>query len=427
MRLSAELSAPWAILPEKLVEIQSIAAAHLAGTPIDIAAVEARIGRPLENKPQGYEVIDGVAIVPVEGVIAPKMNMLSEISGGASQALVRRDLAAALADPEVHSVVLAIDSPGGTVAGTDHLAQFIAGARGTKPIVAWTAGTMASAAYWIGSAADRVLMGDKNATLGSIGVVAKHVDVSRAQEAAGVKTTEIVAGKYKRVASEYGPLTEEGRAHLQDQVDAYYANFVDAVAQHRGKSAVDVLGSMAEGRIFIGQQAIDAGLADGISSLEAVVASLNQQAADRRLQTLRSPSMDITKDRVVAEFPEIATALRSEGAQAERERISAVRAQALPGHEALIEQFAFDGKTTGAEAAAAVLAAERALRDSQALALANDAPPPVPFVGSPTGAAPELDPEKASAEIVATARRLVSEGRAASFTEAVRLASASKE
>ncbi len=427
MRLSAELSAPWAILPEKLVEIQSIAVAHAAGHSIDIAAVEARIGKPLENQAQGYDVIDGVAIVPVEGVIAPKMNMLSQISGGASHALVRRDIAAALVDPQVHSIVMAVDSPGGTVAGTDNLAQFIAAARGAKPIIAWTAGTMASAAYWIGSAADSVQLGDKNATLGSIGVVAKHVDVSRAQEAAGVKTTEIVAGKYKRVASEYGPLTEEGRAHLQDQVDAYYANFVDAVAQHRSRTATDVVATMAEGRVFIGQQAIDAGLADGITSLEALIASLNQQAADRRLQQLRSPSMDITKDRVVAEFPEIAAALRSEGAQSERDRIADVRAQVLPGHEALIERLAFDGKTTGAQAASAVLAAEREVRQSQAAALANDAPAPVAFVGSQSGSAPARDPEKESAQVVATARRLVEEGRASSFTEAVRLAAASKE
>src|SRR6266704_2496231 len=115
------LGSPWAILPEKLLEIQGIYAAHLRGEVIDVEAIEARIGRPLQNQQQGYTVQNGVAVLPVFGVIAKRMNMLMEISGGTSTQLAGRDFQAALNDPEVSQIILLIDSPGGQVDGVEQL------------------------------------------------------------------------------------------------------------------------------------------------------------------------------------------------------------------------------------------------------------------------------------------------------------------
>ena len=98
-----------------------------------------------------------------------------------------------MADPAVKAIVLSIDSPGGTVDGTDNLANAIFAARGKKPIVALGDGTLASAAYWIASGADQIFASDNSAKIGSIGVVATHEDYSRAEENAGVKVTEITA------------------------------------------------------------------------------------------------------------------------------------------------------------------------------------------------------------------------------------------
>ena len=99
-----------------------------------------------------------------------------------------------------------------------------------------------------------------------------HVDISGAEKQAGVKTTEITAGKYKRVASQYGPLTEDGRSDIQSKVDYIYSVFVDDVARNRGVDAAMVVKNMADGRVFIGRQAVDAGLVDGVATLEEIVA-----------------------------------------------------------------------------------------------------------------------------------------------------------
>jgi signal peptide peptidase SppA len=276
MNLLDIVTSPWAIQPERLVQIREIYAARTRGQQIDIAAVEAQLGRPLDNEARRYEVVDGVAVLPIEGVIAKRANLFVQISGGTSSELVARDLRAALADAEVHSIILAIDSPGGTVDGTEVLANLVLQARERKPVVALANGAMASAAYWIGSAAGKVYIADGTTQVGSIGVVATHVDVSGAELQRGVRTTEVYAGKYKRIASQYAPLSDSGRATMQEKVDYTYGLFVEAVAAHRGVHVDKVLSDMADGRVFIGQQAISAGLVDGVATLDALIEQLNR-------------------------------------------------------------------------------------------------------------------------------------------------------
>lgn len=408
MKLLDIITAPWAIEPAKLLEIQAIYATHLRGEKIDIPSVEARIGRPLDNTQQkGYAIQDGVAILSLEGVIAKRANLFMEISGGVSTQLAARDLQAALADPAVHSIILAIDSPGGTVDGTITLANIVAGAE--KPVATLASGTMASAAYWIGSAASAgVYITDATTNVGSIGVVATHTDVSKAQATQGIKTTEIAAGKYKRIASQFEPLTKEGRQTIQDQVDHIYGLFVDAVAAQRGVSTDKVLQDMADGRIFIGQQAIDAGLVDGVSTLDALVAQLNErrssgntagagaapnQAVKANPKPTTGKPMPITREQLAADAPDTLAQILAEGAANERARIQAVEDQAIPGHEALITALKFDGKSTGGDAAMAVLAAEKQTRTAAAAANAADAPQPLPLAPAATVQAAEDAPK----------------------------------
>jgi capsid assembly protease len=390
MKLLDVITAPWAIEPAKLLEIQAIYATHLRGEKIDIAGVESRLGRPLANEPKPYEVIDGVAVLPIEGVIAKRANMFMQISGGVSTDMIARDLRAALADASVHSIILAIDSPGGTVDGTQTLANAVTAGKAIKPIVTLASGTMASAAYWIGSAADKAYIVDSTTAVGSIGVVATHRDMSGAEKIAGVKTTEVYAGQYKRIASSYEPLTKAGRQSIQEQVDYTYSLFVGAVAQQRGVSEETVLKDMADGRVFMGQQAIDAGLVDGVSTLDALVAQLNQdrtRGPNMRAGVARTPAavapstgnnMTITREQLAAEAPDVLAAVQAEGASAERARIQAVEGQLIPGHEALINTLKFDGTSGPGDAAMAVNAAEKQTRQAHATALANDAPKALP-------------------------------------------------
>jgi len=412
MKILDILTSPWAIQPAKLLEIQGIYATHLRGEKIDIKGVEAAIGKPLNNQSMGYEVRNGVAILPMNGVMAKRMNLLTQISGGVSTELAARDFKAALNDPAVNSIILQIDSPGGTVDGTQTMADMILAARGKKPVVAFADGMMASAAYWIGSAASSIYISDGAAQIGSIGVVATHTDVSGAQAIAGVKTTEITAGKFKRMASQYAPLTESGRQSIQDQVDYLYSIFVEAVAKNRGVNVETVLQDMADGRVFIGQQAIDAGLVDGVSTLDDLVAKLSAQqgvatvgfkseAVKQQPAILKSKgetNMTMTMENILAEAPALAEILRAEGrvagAAAERARIQAVEDQLIPGHEALIATLKFDGVTTGPEAAVAVLGAEKSLRNRALADRRADAPEPVQHAAAPVDriAQPAVDP-----------------------------------
>jgi signal peptide peptidase SppA len=407
------VNSPWAIDPAKLEEIQGIYLTHLRGEKIDIAALEARMGRPLQNEAKAYEVIDGVAILPLEGVVAKRMNLFSQISGGMSSELATRDLRQALDDPAVHSIIQWVDSPGGTVDGTQGYAYEAYAARGRKPIVSLASGCMASAAYWFGAAAEKVYIADLTTIVGQIGIVAKHVDTSGAEAKAGIKTTEIAAGKYKRVASSYEPLSPEGRQSIQDQVDYTYSIFVADVARFRGVSEEQVLEDMAEGRVFIGQQAIDAGLVDGVSTLDALIEQLNRDRAGAAPRPHTSPTTttsmkgsSMNLEKLKAEHPELFKAVHDEafaaGSTAERCRIQAVEAALIPGHEALIAGLKFDGKTSGGDAALAVNKAERDIRVAQAAANTAAAPKPVATVPAPTVTQPAAAVNEAEAARVAS-------------------------
>jgi signal peptide peptidase SppA len=417
------LNAPWAITPHRLEQIHGIYAAWARGESVDVAAVEAKIGRPLVNDPQGYEVQDGAALIPMRGVMAPRMNLMTQVSGGTSTELFVRDVRTALEDPSVRSLVIMADTPGGAVAGTQRAAAAVMAARGIKPVATYVEGLMASAGVWVGTAADVVMMESATSQAGSVGVVATHVDVSKQEEALGVKTTEIVAGTFKRAASQYGPLTEMGRQVLQNEVDYLYGLFVSDVAAQRGATVEQVLASMADGRMFIGQQAVDAGLVDGIATLEETINILDDRAASfsrtvitvPAVASMDSPPMTPTAEAAAwaADHPEAAAILRAEGAAAECERVTAVRSMTLPGHEALIEQLATDGRTTGPEAAVLVNAAERQRVATAKDQRMTDALPPVAFAPAPTEAeaapvAPvAVDPIAQGAALGGRARELI--------------------
>lgn len=273
MNMIELLSSPWAIPADRLLELQSLYAKHLHGDRIDLAAVEQRLGRPLANEQKPYALQDGtgVAVLEIAGILAPKANMLTKISGGAVASLLQKQVLAMAGDPAVKAVVLDLDSPGGSVQGIPALCSAVRLLADRKPTVAVSSGTMASAAYWVGCAANAVYAGGETDFLGSIGVVATHSYMPRAD---GVKTTEITAGKYKRLASESAPLSAAGQSYLQGQVDEIYRVFVDAVAFHRGAAVDAVLQRVADGRVFIGRSAVRAGLADGIASVGEMVRRL---------------------------------------------------------------------------------------------------------------------------------------------------------
>ncbi len=388
MHITDVITSPWAILPDKLLEIQAVYASHLRNEKLDIAAIEARIGKPLANPDQGYYVQSGVAVVPIGGVMGKKFNMMNAISGGASTQLIERDIKAALNDSSVNSILLHIDSPGGTVDGTQNLADVVKMAGTIKPVMAFADGVMASAAYWVGSSASEIVASSKTTQIGSIGIVISHTDVSKAEETAGIKTTEISAGKYKRMSSQYAPLSKEGAAHLQDQVDQIYTIFVDAVAENRGVDAETVLEDMADGRVFLSKQAQKRGLIDHVANLETTIFNMSTGVWPMTDKTIKLaeetvPAAVVTLDTIKQNHPEIVAALHSEGAKAEIERIQDCEAQSIPGHEAMVNSMKMDGKSTGAHIALAIVSAEKQLRGTHLQAFKDNAPAAIQFAAVP--------------------------------------------
>ena len=384
MQLSDVINGPWAIQPEIHSEILKIYAAHARNEQIDIAAVEARIGKPLANEPQGYSVQNGVAVIPIHGVIGKRMNMFSQISGGASTQLIERDVKNALADSKVNSILLHIDSPGGTVDGTQNLASVIREARTQKPVMTFADGTIASAAYWIGSAADEIVSASDTTQIGSIDVVATHVDQSKAEEMQGIKITEVTHGKYKRIASNSAPLSAEGKDYIQNQVGQLYSIFVDEVAQNRKTDSATVMERMADGRVFLSKEAMRRGMIDHVATLETTINNMATGVwpMSKQVQTEAQPAAPVamTVEKIKADHPEIAQALIQEGAESERKRIQACEEAGLAGHEDIVNAMKYDGKSQAGDVAMAIVAAEKKLRTDHLAASRTSAPQPVPLV-----------------------------------------------
>lgn len=221
--------------------------------------------------------MDKIAVVPLHGVVQQRGNFFSELFGDTSLDLFNSMFDAAIADPKVKSVLLHIDSPGGSVYGVPETAARVFNARGTKPIVAIADSMSASAAYFIASAADRLYV-TPSGEVGSIGVYSIHVDESKALEAEGIKVTITKAGKYKAEGNPFEPLSAEAAEYEQRQVDAIYTDFVDAVAKHRGTTPGKVKSEFGQGRTVQAREAVSLGMADRVATFDQV---LTRMAANR--------------------------------------------------------------------------------------------------------------------------------------------------
>lgn len=263
---------PWAITEDKLREIQALIMrksmddAWFAG-PFDN-------GSPFEAKARpAASVQGGVQVLNVFGVVAQRMDMFSQMSGGTSTEKLTKDFRSAVNDPSIKAIVLNIDSPGGTVFGVQELADEIYSARANKHVVAVSNSMAASAAYWIGSAADEFVV-TPSGQVGSIGVYTMHQDLSKLYEEMGINTTFIQAGKYKTEGNSLQPLSDEARASMQDDVNFYYDAFVGAVAKGRGVTSSVVKNTYGQGRMLNSRDAKAAGMVDRVDTLDGVLTRL---------------------------------------------------------------------------------------------------------------------------------------------------------
>jgi signal peptide peptidase SppA len=260
---------PWAVMPEALAKIQD----GLLDIRRDAEKIEGAVAASRRSR-IGRVRSGSVAVVPLVGLIAHRPSIVDMLFGTTSIGMFRADFAEAVADPGVGAVVLLIDSPGGSVSGIPEAAAEIRAARGgAKPIVAVADTMAASAAYWLGSQADRFVV-TPSGRVGSIGVYAMHQDVSEAMKTMGVKTTLVSAGRFKTEGNPFEPLTDEARARMQADVDMFHSMFVADVAAGRGVKPDAVLSGFGQGRTVLAREAVELGMVDRIDTLRNVLAGL---------------------------------------------------------------------------------------------------------------------------------------------------------
>lgn len=243
----------------------------------DVEALETRLGTHLDNA-RTVTVRNGVAVVPVSGPIFRYANLMTAVSGATSTQVLATDIQAALDDPGVKAIVLDIDSPGGEATGINELADLIYQARSKKPIKAYASGTAASAAYWIASAADEVVV-DDTAQLGSVGVV---LSLSQREDRPGEKNYEIVSSNAPNKRPD--PETKSGLSQLQTRTDELANVFLNKVARNRNIPRHQVNDRFRQGGIATGAMAVKAGMADRLGSLEGLIAELGSTTTPNATQ-----------------------------------------------------------------------------------------------------------------------------------------------
>lgn len=267
--MTAFLAEPWAIQREKLGMLADIIVARAEGEKLVPSEVATAIS---DARAREVASVDGaVAIVPVYGVLANKMDAFSAMSGGTSYAGIKKALHSALGNEDVKAVVLDIDSPGGSVPGTEELSSELRALRGgSKPIIAQVNSLAASAAYWIAASSDEIVV-TPSGRAGSIGVYTAHDDISQALEKRGIKRTYISSTPEKVEGNETEPLGKDTLAHIQDGVNRSYQAFLSAVAEGRGTTVGKVEDGYGRGRVFYAEALMDRGMVDRVATLEETI------------------------------------------------------------------------------------------------------------------------------------------------------------
>ena len=269
--IAAVYDKPWAIYPATLNVIVEMLRFRAEGGRLTQDEIEARLEAAGSRQREQAAKTPGIAVLPLHGIIAPRAEMLAQTSaGGTGLDQFMGAFRAAMASPDVAAILLDVDSPGGQVDGVPEAAAEIRAARDKKPIIASANTMMASAAYWLASQASEIVA-SPSATVGSIGVLGAHDDMSGYYEQKGIKTELISAGRYKTEGTPYGPLTDEARAYRQEMVDQFYGMFVNDVAAGRRTSPSAVAAGYGEGRMLLAEKARLEGMIDRVETLDATV------------------------------------------------------------------------------------------------------------------------------------------------------------
>ena len=247
----------------------------------------------------GLQILEGIAILPVLGTLVRRSSYIGAASGLTSYHDIEAMAEQAFADGQVRAVLLEIDSSGGEAGGVFDLAQRLRQLAQTsgKPLWAIADEAALSAAYAIACAADRLWL-TRTAEVGSIGVVAVHVDESVADAKAGLNYTFLHAGAHKVDGHPHAPLPAPVAADIQADIDQLHEQFISLVAGFR-RLTVEAIRD-TEARVYRGEAALQAGLADQIGTRSEALAALQRQLAMSAGRSLRNKAAALSATRTTS-------------------------------------------------------------------------------------------------------------------------------
>lgn len=249
-------------------------AIEAGGEVLAALSLEDRALRAKFDDGPGYQVEDGVAVIPLAGPMLPGRSRFLDRYGitYAATPEVTRAVTAAAADGNVAAIVIAADSPGGSVRGVRELDAAVGAAAAQKPVHTHSVGMLASAALW-GTARSTRITAAPDAVVGSIGVVSTIDDTSRLYEAAGAKRHVIATGPLKGQGTPGTPVSEAMLAQVREIVDAHFAQFKGAVTAGRGLEG-EALERVTTGGFWLAERAQALGLVDAVAPTPDSIAEL---------------------------------------------------------------------------------------------------------------------------------------------------------
>lgn len=366
---------PLLLHPDKAAVIETVFRSHVAGQPVTLDDFHkpepvAAVYRAERFASKPYAVTDaGVAVLPITGSLVQRTSGLGAVSGLQSYQSLERQFELAATDPDVKAILMEVDSPGGQAAGVFELAKRIKEqcAAAGKPLWAYANEMALSAGYALVSVADRVML-PQTGMLGSIGVIALHVDQSKKNVKDGYAYTAISAGGKKALGSPHLPLSDEAKGEMQARVDAMYQHFIGHVAANRRGLTAEAVRAQEAG-VFSGQAAIDAGLADSIMSFNEALAALEAKASKPAVSFSNAatlPKRQPTKGVAMTTATDTAELFSAEQVAAQ---VAAARKEGAEQMQARIREISTSDEAKGREALAQHLAFSTSMSADEAKAL----------------------------------------------------------
>lgn len=349
---------------------------------------------------------NGVAVLSVHGSLVPKESFWNRYFGMVSYEEIR-NAAIAAADGGAKALLMDFDTGGGAVSGIGELSDFLRDFdTNVMPVYSYTGSNMLSAGYWLGSVGRKVYS-SAMAMSGSIGVVSAHFSYYRAMQESGIDVTMFRKGEFKALGSPYEKLDDKARADIEGRLGKFYDMFLGHVSVERSMTVQHLIETAAEGRVFIGADAVAAGLVDAITSFDKAVLAVGNEVKDRQ------PVVTINSQTTIAGTDDMKRKLNAAGMAAVA---SGVAAEVALKDPALSEEdTGAEAPVAGAEAAAAAAAAgaEAPAAAADAPAAGAEAPAAAPAAAAPAADTGMLDRLMAATAELATVKAQLAQAQTA--------------